>query len=563
PGPRALLEAQFGRGLGDVRVHTGSDAAEAARHVEAAAYTLGRDIAFGPGAHAPHTGPGFRLLSHEVAHVVQSEGAPARPLRAGEESALAAPLEREAERAADAVGRGPTPIRERLAGRMPLRHPVYISGHGKRTFPEKYFKTWGYSPVKTGVMSIEEMLQDLAGKPKIDRVSIVSHANPSFIQMQFLTGGPAEVEKTDWQVHKVADLVNLERHLVPGTVVDTVIQHVNIASPGVLGRLGNVADPFVRQFIWWAVDRVHADKAGYAAALSVKMMQAARTHQAVYQSRLLAGPPAAGRGSGTGAAAATVADLVAADLAVEKEALRWPWSKSPPPTQGQHQLEQRTRESPSAQIDRVGQKPDLFANLKLVRDKITADSWIEILGCNAGADPGYLTAVQGFFTGTAKPKVTAPDWYQFWGHYGFTTVADSDEAAALEWNRKNSPVPAALTYWFPIITRKRLPRRRDPKTLRAYLADGHALPLARPDAPGVARLLLPAKMAEDAFLRWLSRHSYPLTSVAAIQKAMFTSQDLETNVKQSVVEWLQEKIAAPSLMIFRPSPGYDKHIIAV
>jgi bacterioferritin-associated ferredoxin len=68
---RRPLEAHFGADLDDVRVHTGPEAAESARSLDALAYTSGRDIYFAPGMYAPASGGGQRLLAHEVAHVVQ------------------------------------------------------------------------------------------------------------------------------------------------------------------------------------------------------------------------------------------------------------------------------------------------------------------------------------------------------------------------------------------------------------------------------------------------------------------------------------------------------------
>jgi len=38
------------------------------------AYTVGRDLVFGARQYAPHTEPGRKLLSHELAHVVQQSG---------------------------------------------------------------------------------------------------------------------------------------------------------------------------------------------------------------------------------------------------------------------------------------------------------------------------------------------------------------------------------------------------------------------------------------------------------------------------------------------------------
>jgi len=53
-------------------VHT--DAAEAARDVNARAFTLGQNVVFGAGGYAPGTTSGQRLLAHELTHVVQQTG---------------------------------------------------------------------------------------------------------------------------------------------------------------------------------------------------------------------------------------------------------------------------------------------------------------------------------------------------------------------------------------------------------------------------------------------------------------------------------------------------------
>jgi len=78
PASRAFFEPRFGRGFGDVRVHTDGRAAESARAVEAVAYTVGRNVVFGAGAYRPGSAEGRRLLAHELTHVVQ-QGAAAAP----------------------------------------------------------------------------------------------------------------------------------------------------------------------------------------------------------------------------------------------------------------------------------------------------------------------------------------------------------------------------------------------------------------------------------------------------------------------------------------------------
>jgi len=68
---RAFMEPRFGVDFGDVRVHTGAEAAKAARSVQARAYTVGDHLVFGAGEYQPESEPGRRLLAHELTHVVQ------------------------------------------------------------------------------------------------------------------------------------------------------------------------------------------------------------------------------------------------------------------------------------------------------------------------------------------------------------------------------------------------------------------------------------------------------------------------------------------------------------
>lgn len=68
------MESRFGRDLGQVRVHTDASAAESARRIDAAAYTVGDHVVFDSGRFAPHTTQGRRLLAHELTHVVQQGG---------------------------------------------------------------------------------------------------------------------------------------------------------------------------------------------------------------------------------------------------------------------------------------------------------------------------------------------------------------------------------------------------------------------------------------------------------------------------------------------------------
>lgn len=72
---RAFFEPRFGQDFGDVRVHSGPEAADLAQRVQARAFTLGSSVVLGKGEDRPGTEAGRRLLAHELTHVVQQSGA--------------------------------------------------------------------------------------------------------------------------------------------------------------------------------------------------------------------------------------------------------------------------------------------------------------------------------------------------------------------------------------------------------------------------------------------------------------------------------------------------------
>ncbi len=78
PAVRHDMEQRFGHDFSRVRVHTDAAAQRSAAELGAHAYTLGRSIVFGRGQYAPASAAGARLLAHELTHVVQQAGAPAR-----------------------------------------------------------------------------------------------------------------------------------------------------------------------------------------------------------------------------------------------------------------------------------------------------------------------------------------------------------------------------------------------------------------------------------------------------------------------------------------------------
>ena len=73
---RAFMEPRFSYDFSKVRIHTDGPASESAQAVNAAAYTVGRDVVFGRGNFDPRSSVGRKLLAHELAHTVQVPSLP-------------------------------------------------------------------------------------------------------------------------------------------------------------------------------------------------------------------------------------------------------------------------------------------------------------------------------------------------------------------------------------------------------------------------------------------------------------------------------------------------------
>jgi hypothetical protein len=68
---REYFEPRFGYNFSEVRIHADGESAVVARGLNARAFTVGNDIAFGAGQYAPKSTEGQRLMAHELTHVAQ------------------------------------------------------------------------------------------------------------------------------------------------------------------------------------------------------------------------------------------------------------------------------------------------------------------------------------------------------------------------------------------------------------------------------------------------------------------------------------------------------------
>ena len=68
---RSFFEPRFGADFSIARVHNDTRAANAARSINARAFTIGPNIVFARGQYDPQTIDGKRLIAHELVHVIQ------------------------------------------------------------------------------------------------------------------------------------------------------------------------------------------------------------------------------------------------------------------------------------------------------------------------------------------------------------------------------------------------------------------------------------------------------------------------------------------------------------
>ena len=490
--------------------------------------------------------------------------------------------------------RSPVPVQGRAAPRL-QRHPVYISKHGSKPHLDNAavaFRQWGYAPLKTGVDSIEEVVADLAKKSSIGRVTLVSHAHPNAVMMSMLSGGPGAVEESDWRVDlreeppldldalpgqrskrvlpkDPKEIVKLERHFFEAATAATAISHARRKRKDRkrIDRIGKLDDPAVNQFLWWAMELAWLPKSGLTKNQRRALARKIKKHLANWQRAIVAlarrrkkpVPKAADFAAARAAMARGVKAMKRLDKVRRgdrKEAVK------------------KLGGSPSGPVSRALLKPTFSRNLERVRRKIRNSSWIEIQGCRAGSSRSYLEAMKDFFShGARQPKVTAPDWFQAYGKLGWKSVGT--DRKTLRRRLKSRRTRRALKYWYPIVMGKPLSAKANPtKALQRYLKSPNVLPLVVPGAPGEkdamtkpgaeSAFLIPTGLQEAAFLRWLSLHSYRLTRVSAIRKALFDPKgSAAANIAGARVDYLQEGRNFPTRVLYRPDPAYKNHIIKV
>lgn len=142
PGIQRTMKTQMGHDFSRVKLHTGTDAAESAYELEAAAFTVGKHIVFGSGQYSPGTRQGWKLLKHELAHTIQQPDViptlNPRHTKPGDQ------FEVEAESATHDAGRSPV---QRTVSPVLARQPIAGTPHPRAASYRNVSITIGGSPV--------------------------------------------------------------------------------------------------------------------------------------------------------------------------------------------------------------------------------------------------------------------------------------------------------------------------------------------------------------------------------------------------------------------------------
>jgi hypothetical protein len=188
---RDHMENAFGTDFGGVRVHTDSQAAHAARDINAEAFTHGQDIFFGGNRFQPDTPGGQKLLAHELTHTIQQRNS--SPATAASDLSISHPddaEEVEAEAVASRV------VARSMAGATAgnMASPVSVSratsGHIHRYSWDEF-----ESDVNDVGQSVVEVAEDV-GTVISDTAGAVVEGGAAVVQQV----GEAAEEGIDWLV---------------------------------------------------------------------------------------------------------------------------------------------------------------------------------------------------------------------------------------------------------------------------------------------------------------------------------------------------------------------------
>jgi hypothetical protein len=615
---KSRLEQQFRQPLDGVRIEAGEEGKSVAERYASIAVSQNSKVHFAPGAYAPDTAPGERVLRHELAHYLQQHASTC----AGAGSWPVQFAEAEAECTATKTC-GPIRVHARVPAWQPLCMKTYVSTVGGNPYLEKaiqFYQLWENESA-TRISSYQDIVGDLA--PKTDPLSnfrIVAHANGLNLFLPLLTGGKGYADLPSLGLQTRAALAiqfGAIAHLTSdatGTVVGWL--KASASGQGLLSKLGlgaTVAGIW-KEFIWWVVDEHFAGHAKEDPPVS----KGPKATSATERAQLVA----AVQSAQTAVRAATLSILPSAATALDVDALRmeilaefkkqaWTWGNEPSGA-----LKER--------LDRLN-NPDVVAfrkeveagtfekNLIAVKARVSDKTYIEIRGCNIGSNDAYLHGIREFF-GTKPdrlPSISAPKLYQYFGSPGLLVlpegstappVADSlkflfeetysDATVAADVHKavkkagletvgglaevlRHADIKAEFDAWWQMkqkakgVTATQI-KEATLKDFEDFLTTASARTFPT-NAPGVGAeslwyLMLLPSTAIDAMLRWVGDQGYKLPAGADPLKTFFGgsrkfgAKTFSEGSKRIIVDWLGDTYPVPTKIYFSEDPEYQNNI---
>jgi hypothetical protein len=233
---KTRLQTAFGADFSNVRVHTDTRAQQLSDNLNAHAFTIGSDIAFGPGEYQPGTVVGDALIAHELAHVMQQGGSASQPQRKEDSSELDADANRSALGAMVSLAGGaavPQTKPRRRSG-LSLQRCDLFSSNKKPETPKKQTEKEKPSKPEDWDFTPDDYAELTAGKKQL-RVSSDSSWVPQPFQDNVLATlnyllGPTQGERGTYGVnvrdffhgHVVIKKDNLDEKFPPDNVADAI-----------------------------------------------------------------------------------------------------------------------------------------------------------------------------------------------------------------------------------------------------------------------------------------------------------------------------------------------------
>ena len=614
---KSRLEPQFKQSLDSLRIHVGEEGEHVARNHSATAVSEGTNIYFSPGAYAPGTDRGDRILRHEITHYLQQRAGSRQYNNRWPIKALEAEADLSTTRANEPIN-----VMGRALASQPLCMKTFVSTVGGNPYLDmavKFYQLWeNETAIRIG--SYQEIVKKLSSeKTPLPEFRIVAHANGLNLFLPLLAGARsyAGLPALGLQTRK-ALTVELGRLAHLTKMTSTVHGWLSGTAKGkaLLSRLGltTALSDIWKELIWWVVDEHFAKKVKEDPAVAGGPKKTTAAQRKALENEIKLAQVAV-RATARSALPSTAQkgdiDKLRTEVLAVSKAKSWSWWNVPAGF-----LKERLDRLKHKDIVafRKEVKAGIFEkNLAAVKGRVSNRTYIEIRGCNIGSNDSYLNGIREFF-GTKPnrlPSISAPKLYQFFGTPGELILPEGSErppvAESLKFlfeetfddkslvkNVVNAVKAAKLTSvsdlakmlryadikaefeaWWKMKQKAKgvanaALKSATLKDFQDFLST--APPRTFPvNAPGVSTkslwyfILLPST-AIKAILAWIKDQGYTLPRGADPLRTFFGGSSqwghkkFRIGLKKLFVDWLGDKYPVPGKIYFPEDPEYKKNI---